>query len=88
MVDVDDYRLRDQARYLLGARLIRRPFVPDRYGWDVAHCAFCLVPFVDSARPAVMREGLVTLDGLHWICPACFEDFREGFGFQEEARSP
>lgn len=83
MADVDDYRLRDQARYLLGANVVRSPYVPALSGWDVAHCVFCLVPFVDSARHAVMPEGFVTLDGLHWICPACYQDFRQAFALRE-----
>ena len=83
MVGSDDFRLRDQARYLLGASLTRRTYVPPRQDWDVAHCAFCLAPFVDPARPQALREGLVTLDGRHWVCPSCFEDFRLAFGFRE-----
>jgi hypothetical protein len=83
MVGSDDFRLRDQARYLLGASLVRRVYVPRRQDWDLVHCAFCLVPFVDPARPHVQHEGLVTLDGRHWICPGCFEDFRQAFGFRE-----
>jgi hypothetical protein len=81
MARSEDIRLRDQAGYLLRAHLIRRRYVPGPHDWDVAHCAFCLAPFVDATRPDVLREGFVTLDGRHWVCPACFEDFRQAFGF-------
>ncbi len=83
MVGSDDYRLRGQAAYLLGAELVRRRYLPARHDWDVAHCAFCLAPFVDPARPEVLREGFVTRDGRHWVCPTCFADFRQAFGFHE-----
>jgi len=30
----------------------------------------------------MLQEGYCTLDEYHWICPECFRDFREMFGWQ------
>ena len=40
---------------------------------------------MSDPQPNVLQEGYTTEDGYHWICPTCFNDFREHFGWQIEA---
>ena len=62
-------------------------------GWDHDHCAFCWAKFIAPDRLAAHRESH-DRHQLHvagytpeteesgrrtWICPTCFEDFRERF---------
>jgi hypothetical protein len=81
MVDRSDWRLTNQEAYLKGATLVRRRY--RRYAknadWDHDHCEFCWAKFMMEDHPDVLHEGYATLDDYHWICPACFEDFKEQF---------
>jgi hypothetical protein len=79
MPDPDDWRRQGQDRYLTGAVLVRSTYAPDRDDWDHDHCAFCWEKLMAAGRGGVLTEGYVTADGRHWICPRCFEDFREEF---------
>jgi hypothetical protein len=63
--------------------------------WDHDHCDFCWATLMDTSgfeerwreehsdvldsgyTPAPPHEGF----GSVWVCPACFEDFRERFGW-------
>jgi hypothetical protein len=77
----DDWRLRDQERYIGGAMLHRATYHAPSSVWDHDHCEFCWAKFMDSDEPEILREGYVTDDGRDWVCPQCFEDFRERFGW-------
>ena len=52
-------------------------------GWDHEHCAFCMGKITEgdeayhAVREAEGYEG--AQDG--WVCPECFNDFREHFGW-------
>jgi hypothetical protein len=62
-------------------------------GWDHDHCDFCWAAFLPAAGPQQeVREGdpRVFTAGYRpadpvtarvWICPTCFEDFRDRFGW-------
>ena len=55
-----------------------------REGWDHDRCEFCWREFSDSdyecGGQRSLAEGYVAADeNYHWICPKCFEDFRERF---------
>jgi hypothetical protein len=48
--------------------------------WDHDHCDFCWAKFMDSSAgytPAPRHERF----GSVWVCPACFDDLRERFGW-------
>lgn len=63
-----------------------RPFRPD---WEHDHCEFCGAKF--SSEEDDLHSGFSTEDGYHWVCPSCFQDFREEFGWgldEEPARDP
>ena len=76
-----DWRLTNQRNYLTGVSLTRRT-------WDSAfqasgheHCAFCWAKFAAPRVPQAVQAGYATLDGLHWVCDTCFQDFRGPFGW-------
>lgn len=82
-VDPADRRLQGQQRYLKGATLVRRAY--RRYAknpyWDHDHCEFCSAKFTVEALPDTLQEGYATLDEYHWVCPTCFEDFKDLFAW-------
>ena len=86
----DDWRLRGQEKHLSRAALqwqdwwTDRP--PDSGGpWDHDHCDFCWQKFAaqafDGDDPPTLLAGFCTPDGRHWICPDCFSDFHQRFGW-------
>lgn len=80
MDEDDDWRLTGQERYLRSARLEHRRFSSEESGKDHAHCEFCWAKFGrGAAGEETLDMGYGTPDGAHWICPRCFEDFRDRF---------
>jgi hypothetical protein len=49
--------------------------------WDHDHCSFCWTTFTEERDPDTLQVGYATADRFHWVCPACYEDFRERFGW-------
>jgi hypothetical protein len=80
-IDPNDWRLRGQERYLQARSWSRRKYVAPHADRDHDHCAFCWIKFMETPAADVLDEGYVTEDGAHWVCPTCFEDFRERFGW-------
>ena len=85
-MDIGDWRLRGQERYLKGVALTHRKY--ERYaanpGWDHDHCEFCGTKFMVEDVPDVLHEGYCTADQYRWICVGCFKDFREHFEWRVE----
>ena len=75
----DDWRLRGQERYLQDAAFFRRRFQKLGPNSDHDHCAFCWEKFSEGDIPDTTVEGYTTADRDHWVCDACFTDFRERF---------
>lgn len=73
----DDWRRQGQERYLAGQVLTAKEYRPYRADWDHDHCEFCGAKFSLNGRD--LTFGYCTLDGYHWICPDCFEEFKEEF---------
>lgn len=80
MPDKNDWRLLNQETYLKNAKLLKLPYVKHSDEWDHDHCAFCFDKF--SKNENDLHEGHCTDDKKHWICPECFWDFKELFGFE------
>ena len=80
MVTADDWRLRDQTKYLQNAVLVWRAYKPSNGSWNHDHCEFCWRKFADCDEPGVLHSGYCTEDEYHWICQRCFEDFKEMLG--------
>ena len=76
-----DWRLAGQEKYLHGRSLVRRKYERPRPDWDHDHCSFCHTKFMETAAPDVLEEGYATDDGSHWVCPPCFEDFKQRFAW-------
>lgn len=76
MTNKDDWRLFRQEEYLHGVTLYYREWS----GSDHAHCEFCWEKF--SYYPDTLHEGYTTEDNYHWICPECFNDFKEKFSWK------
>ena len=81
MLEKDDWRLQGQENYLMGVTLVRRLYRQNPYNpkWDHDHCEFCWEKFslVDSEN--TIQSGYASLDDYRWICPTCFEDFKNMF---------
>jgi ribosomal protein S27AE len=69
-----------QERFLTGATLTFRRYEPPRPDWDHDHCEFCGAKFMAADHPDVLHEGYATADN-RWVCPPCFADFRNQFGW-------
>jgi hypothetical protein len=84
-----DWRLQGQERYLSGIELMWRAYrqKSDNPDWDHDHCAFCWAKFMVD-EPEALHAGYCTLDEYHWICKACFEDFRGRFGWKLISSEP
>lgn len=81
MVDKQDWRLTSQDKYLKGKVLVRKKYRAPSPTWDHDHCAFCWARFMEQPWPDTLQEGYTTEDEYYWICPECFEDFKEMFGW-------
>jgi hypothetical protein len=84
MKEKDDWRLQGQERYLMGSTLIHRKYRqnPNNPDWDHDHCEFCGETFSLFDEPEYLKEGYATDDDYRWICPTCFDDFKEDFKWQ------
>lgn len=80
---MDDWRLQGQENYLQGARLIFKAYKKPSDSWDHDHCDFCGAEFSETGNH--LREGYCTKDERAWICPECFEDFKQRFEWIVEA---
>ena len=85
---MDDWRISGQDRYLAGAMFQFRSYETPRPGWDHDHCDFCWSKFCAEKNGDCLNEGFVTLDGKHWVCRPCFEEFRNLFHFAVFDPSP
>src|SRR5262245_54244382 len=60
--------------------------VAEKFQWNPVprhdHCAFCWTTFTERDDADSLREGYATQDDYHWVCPTCFEDFRDLFGWK------
>ena len=73
-----DWRLTNQMDYLYRATLKKAVFKASDTN-DHEHCEFCWDKFGESE--GLQKSGYCTLDGYHWICNECFQDFQEQFAW-------
>ena len=75
MIEKDDWRLLDQESYLADKTLRFCKWESNNPDYDHEHCRFCWAKF-----PNEFPEGYVTTENRYWwICPTCYEDFKEMF---------
>ncbi len=77
MLEKDDWRLSDQQKYLSDETLYHRKWKAPNEDWDHEHCSFCWGKFSESTDD--LHEGYTTEDEYYWICPDCYNDFKEMF---------
>ena len=75
----NDWRRRNQEKYLKGRRWSRQTYKPYREGWDHDHCEFCMVKF--SLHQSDLQRGYATEDNYYWVCENCFKEFQAVFGW-------
>ncbi len=75
-----DWRLHGQEKYLKHAELCRSIYEPPSERWDHDHCEFCGEKF--AVAEGDHTEGYSTLDRDHWICEACYIDFKVEFDWK------
>lgn len=76
-----DWRLQGQEKYLLGVGLKKSTYIKYTETWEHDHCEFCNKKFSESL-PDTLHEGYSTLNSYHWICEACFSDFKTIFNWK------
>ena len=81
MKDEDDWRLTGQESYLKGVTLVHRKYrqYKGNPNWDHDHCEFCWAEFCLKGCTESIQEGYTTQDDYRWICPKCFDDFKDRF---------
>ena len=77
MIENNDWRLTNQKDYLTGVEIRHTDYTCQRDGWEHDHCGFCMETIDASTGPAYC-----TLDGYHWVCEKCFNDFVGMFGWK------
>jgi hypothetical protein len=84
MREPNDWRLTGQEKYLKGKTLVLRAYRQNKKNpnWDHDHCDFCGETFSLSNEPGALKQGYATQDDYHWVCPACFQDFKDLFEWQ------
>jgi len=73
----DDWRRQGQESYLSGKSLMKRTYSPWSETWTHDHCEFCQATLSENGGD--LNEGYCTLDQYHWICNACFDDFKSEY---------
>jgi hypothetical protein len=80
MIDINDWRLQGQEKYLKGETLFYRQYADRKTKTDHDHCEFCWAKFSDESDD--LKAGYTTEDDYRWICDKCFDDFKEMFLFK------
>ena len=77
----DDWRLHGQEKYLKGLVWTWKTYAAPSASWDHDHCAFCWAKFMQAGPLDTLHEGYATSDNRHWVCKACFDDFKTRFAW-------
>lgn len=71
----NDWRLHGQEKGDVGLTWYHRKWRTYSESWDHDHCEYCMACF--SSAPEDIHEGYASEDNYHWICPTCYNDFKE-----------
>jgi hypothetical protein len=83
VVPNDDWRRQGQESFLVGLTFKKMPWRSTKPTWDHDHCEFCQTKIAGLDVPDSLHEAYGTPDLYRWVCPQCFEDFREEFKLVE-----
>jgi hypothetical protein len=81
MVNLNDWRLQGQDKYLQGVIVFYKNYVDRKTTTDHDHCEFCWTKFSETIEGA-LKAGYTTSDDYRWICKQCFDDFKDMFNFK------
>lgn len=82
MIEEDDWRLRGDPDPLQGRLFRWATWWSSGPGWDHDHCDYCGAGISNLPGDDYDSAWVTADDNYYWVCPVCFEDFRERFGFQ------
>jgi hypothetical protein len=77
-----------EADLVPGTEFVRRAYEPWSPQWDHDHCSMCGAKLSATHDRGSIDEGYATTAtyargaGYEWVCPPCFDDFAEEFGWQ------
>lgn len=81
-MDLQDWRLQGQEKYLKGLNLYFRKYKKFSQRWDHDHCEFCNAKFCEISDTDCHTEGYTTENNYYWICNDCFSEFKIYFGWK------
>ena len=71
----NDWRLHGQEKGDIGLTWYHRKWSALSESWNHDHCEYCMACF--SSTPDDFHEGYASEDNYHWICPTCYNDFKD-----------
>ncbi len=74
---MNDWRLTNQKKYLMNKLLLMKNYKDRTSSTDHDHCEFCLDKFSEDKQD--INIGYCTEDCYYWICPNCYNDFKDLF---------
>jgi hypothetical protein len=80
MIATNDWRLHGRTNHLQNAVMVWKTYQPAGETKTHDHCEFCWRKFVEGDGSDGLHRGYCTEDEYHWVCPQCFEDFKELLG--------
>ncbi len=79
-IDTKDWRLLGRHDQFHGAEFHKVTFIMKDLDHDHVHCWFCWDKF--SEHDGDLHDGYETDNEKYWVCPTCFNDFKEYFGWK------
>ena len=77
MLQKNDWRIMSQDSYIHGRSFKKNVYHAYRPGWDHDHCIYCTEKFAEEKLSSgSIQEGYSTIDEGLWVCPQCYEDFK------------
>jgi len=77
----DDWRIRNQAKYLKGREFVYAKYEALNSHWEHEHCEFCILKISEG------EYAYCTTDEYYWVCKSCFNDFKDSFAFSVKSDS-
>lgn len=80
MIAKNDWRITNQEDYLKDKMMKKIKYKDVASDTSHDHCAFCWDKI--SAAKNDLHDAYCTLDEKHFVCEACFNDFKKSFNFK------
>ena len=79
-MEENDWRLWDDSDCFRNEKFYFRKYKKSSERWDHEHCNFCWARI--SEYDDELNEGYCTVKDELWVCPQCFNDFKEKFNLE------